>query len=71
MEVKVSNEKGEHAETEDEVTYLWLSRDEEFASESISREKLFLIGANTKYSRAVRVNSRYITWKTICSYINV
>ena len=41
--------------------YIYISRDEKFASESISREKLFLIGANTKYSRAARVNSRYIT----------
>ena len=34
---------------------------EDFASEAISRENLFLIRANTKYGQAVRVNARYIT----------
>ena len=42
-----------------------LSEDEDFASEVISRESLFLIEANTKYGQAVRVNSRYITKETI------
>ena len=42
-----------------------LSEDEDFASEVISRESLFLIEANTKYGQAVRVNSRYINKETI------
>ena len=57
---QVSNENGKHAEAPDKATYLLLSRDEDFATETISREKFFLIGANTKYDRVVRVNNRYI-----------
>ena len=53
MKEKVSNENGEHEEAQDKVTFLLLSRDEDFVSETISR-------ANTKYCRAFRVNSRYI-----------
>ena len=45
-------------EVEVEVTYS-SSGDEDFASETVSRENLFLIGANTKYGRAVRVNTRH------------
>ena len=45
-------------EEQDEVTYLLLSRDEEFASELISRENFFLIRANTTYCQVVRVTSR-------------
>ena len=60
MKEEVGNENGEHAEAQDKVTYFLLSRDEDFASETISRENLFLIGANTKYGRTVRVSSRYI-----------
>ena len=58
-------------EEQDEVTYLLLSRDEEFASELISRENFFLIRANTKYCQVVRVTGRNINWKTIFSYLNV
>ena len=65
MKEEVSNENGEHGEGLDEFTFWLLSRDEDFASELISRENLFLIGASTKYCQAVRVTSRYITWKTI------
>ena len=61
MKEEVSNENGEHAEAQDEVTYLLLSRDEDFAGELIFRENFFLIGANTKYCQAVRVTSRNIT----------
>ena len=71
MKEEVSNENGEHAKVQDEVTYLSLSGDNDFASETISTENLFLIATNTKYGRAVRVNSRYLTLKTIFSYINV
>ena len=53
---EVNNENGKKAEAEDEVTYLSLSGDEDFASEAIVRENFLLIGANTKYGRAVRVN---------------
>ena len=60
MKEEVGNENGDHAEAQDKVTYFLLSRDEDFASETISRENLFLIGANTKYGPAFRVNSRYI-----------
>ena len=49
MTEEVRKENGKHAEAEDEVVYLSLSRDEDFASEKISRENFFLIGANTKY----------------------
>ena len=56
MKEKVSNENGRLAEAEDEVTYLSLSGDEDFASEAIVRENFLLIGANAKYGRAVRVN---------------
>ena len=58
-------------EEQDEVTYLLLSRDEEFASELISLENFFLIRANTKYCEVVRVTGRNINWKTIFSYFNV
>ena len=61
MEEQISHENGEHAEVEDEVAYSPLSGDEDFACERISGENFFLIGANTKYNRAVRVNIRYIT----------
>ena len=61
MKEEVSNENSKHVEAQDEVTYLLLYRDEDFASKTISRENLFLTGANTKYDRAVRVTSRYIT----------
>ena len=47
-------------EEQDEVTYLLLSRDEEFASELISLENFFLIRANTKYCEVVRVTGRNI-----------
>ena len=40
MKKEVSNENSEHAEAQDEVTYLLLSRDENFASETISRENV-------------------------------
>ena len=71
MKEEVSNENGEHAKAQDEVTYLSLSGDDDFARETNSSENLFLIAANTKYDRAVMVNSRYLTLKTIFSYINV
>ena len=60
MKEEVSNENGEHAEAQDKVTYFLLSRDEDFDSKTIFRENLFLIGANTKYGRTVRVSSRCI-----------
>ena len=63
MKDEVSNENDEHAEPQGKVTYLLVSKDKDFASKSISRENFFLIGANTKYRPAVRVNSRYIPWK--------
>ena len=56
---------------QDKVTYLLLSRDEEFARELISRENFFLVRVNTKYCQVVRVTSRYINWQTIFSYLNV
>ena len=56
---------------QDEVTYLLLSRDEEFARELISRENFFLVRVNTKYCQVVRVTSRYINWQTIFSYLNL
>ena len=65
MKEEVNNENGEHAEVLNKVTYLSLSGDKDFASEAISRENFFLIGANTKHDQTVRVNSRYITRKTI------
>ena len=37
MKEEVSNENSEHSEAQDEVTYLSLSGDDEFASETISR----------------------------------
>ena len=49
MKEEVTNENGKLAEAEDEVTYLQLSGDEDFASEAIFRENFLLIGANTKY----------------------
>ena len=49
MKEEVQKENGKHVEAEDEVVYLSLSRDEDFASEKICRENFFLIGANTKY----------------------
>ena len=52
---------GEYAEVEDEVTYSSSLGDGDFASERIPRENLFLVGANTIYGRAVKVNIRYIT----------
>ena len=58
-------------EAQEEVNYLLLSRDEDFASKLISRENFLLIEANTKYCQVVLVTSRYTTWKTIFSYINV
>ena len=61
VEEGAKNDNGEHAEVEDEVTYSSSSGDEDFASETASRENFFLIGANTKYGRAVRFNTRYIT----------
>ena len=48
MKEEVSNENGKHAEVEDKVFKFSLSRDEDFGSETISRENFFLIGANTK-----------------------
>ena len=62
MEEEVSNKYGEYPEAEDAVTYMLLSGDEDFPNEKFSRI-FFLVGANTKYGRAVRVNSRYITCK--------
>ena len=62
MQEEVSSKNdGEHAEAKVEVTNLPLSEDEDFATEAIPRENLFLIRANTKYSQVVRVNSRHIT----------
>ena len=37
MKEAISNENGEHAEKQNEVTYFSLSGDEDFASEPISR----------------------------------
>ena len=37
MKEKVSNENGEYSEAQDEVTYLPLSGDDDFASETTSR----------------------------------
>ena len=54
---------------EDEVSYSSSTGDEDFASERISRENFFFIGANANYSRTVWVNMRHITWKTIFSYL--
>ena len=66
MQEEVSSKNdGEHAEAKVEVTNLPLSEDEDFATEAIPRENLFLVRANTKYSQVVRVNSRHITWETI------
>ena len=59
-EEEAKNYNGGHAEVEDEVSYL-SSGDEDFASETVSIENSFLIRANTKYGRAGRVNTRYIT----------
>ena len=62
MKEEVSNENdGEHAKAKVEFTYLQLSENEDFASETIFTKNLFLIGANTTYGQAVMVNSRYIT----------
>ena len=61
MEEEVSNKYGEYPEAEDAVTYILLSGDEDLFNEKFSR--FFLVGANTKYGRAVRVNSRYMTYK--------
>ena len=61
MKEEISNENSEYTEAQDEITYLLLSIDEDCASESISRENFFLIGANTKYCQAVSVTSRNIT----------
>ena len=61
MKEEVNNENGEHAEAQDKVIYLLLSRDEDFARETISKENFVLTGANTKYGRAVKVNTRYIS----------
>ena len=47
MKEEVSNENGEHAEAQDKVTYLLLSRNEDFAGKTISRENFFLIGGST------------------------
>ena len=41
MKEEVNNENGEHVEAQDEVTQLLLSRDEDFASELISRVNSF------------------------------
>ena len=41
MKEKVSNENGGHAEAQDEVTYLSLSGDDNFAGETISGENFF------------------------------
>ena len=71
MEEEAKHGNGEHAEVEDKLTYSPASRDKDFSSETVSREKFFLIGANTKYGRAIKVNTRYITWKTIFSYIDI
>ena len=71
MEEEAKNGNGEHAEVEDELTYSPASRDKGFSSETVSRENFFLIGANTIYGRAIKVNTRYITWKTIFSYIDI
>ena len=60
MKEEVSNENGEHAEAWDKATYLLMSRYEDFISKTVSRENFFLIGANTKYGQAVRVNSTNI-----------
>ena len=60
MEEEAKNDNGEHAEVEDEVTYS-SSGNEDFASETVPTENFFLTGANTKYGRAVRINTRYIT----------
>ena len=60
MKEEVSNKNGKHGEVENELTYLLLYGDEDFASEAIFRENFLLIEANAKYSRAFRVNSRYI-----------
>ena len=48
-------------EAQEEVNYLLLSRDEDFASKLISRENFLLIEANTKYCQVVLVTSRYTT----------
>ena len=61
MEEEAKNSNGEHAEVEDELTYSPASREKGFSSETVSRENFFLIGANTKYGRAIKVNTRYIT----------
>ena len=42
MKEEVSNENGEHVEAQDKVSHLLLSRDEDFASETIFRENFFL-----------------------------
>ena len=39
MKEEISNENGEHAEAQDEVTYLLLSRNEDFASELVFQSK--------------------------------
>lgn len=59
---KGSNEIGEHVEAlAGEVTYLSLSGDDDFSGKTILEIFVclffFLVGANTEYGRAVRVNS--------------
>ena len=61
MEEEAKYGNGEHAKVEDKLTYSPASRDKDFSSETVSRENFFLIGANTKYGRAIKVNTRYIT----------
>ena len=47
MEKEAKTDNGGHAEGEGEVTYSSSSGDEDFASETVSRENLFLIEGNT------------------------
>ena len=49
-------------EAQEEVNYLLLSRDEDFAGKLISRENFLLIEANTKYCQVVLVTSSFV-WK--------
>ena len=57
MDEEAKNDNGEYAEVEDEVTFSLSSGDEDFAGEIVCTENFFLIGANTKYDRAIRVNT--------------
>ena len=58
MDEKIDcGDDGEHAEVKTEITYFSLLENKDFASKTISRENLFLLGANSKYRQVVRLKS--------------